>query len=136
VHILLVAGARPNFIKIASLARELLRRSGEFRLTIVHTGQHYDDNMSRIFFEELAIPKPDIDLGVGSGSHAAQTAAIIQSFEPVLSGHRPDLLVVVGDVNSTIACSLVAAKLGCRWPTLKLGCVRSTVRCRKRSTGC
>src|SRR5262245_54165074 len=81
------------------------------RSTLVHTGQHYDEAMSRLFFEQLKIPRPDVNLDVGSGSHAQQTAAILQRFEPVLLERRPDLVLVVGDVNSTLACSLAAVKL-------------------------
>jgi UDP-N-acetylglucosamine 2-epimerase (non-hydrolysing) len=107
-----VVGARPNFMKMAPIVRALAKRPGRFETTLVHTGQHYDDAMSKIFFEELGMPRPDVDLNVGSASHAAQTAAIIAAFEPVLLGIAPRLVIVVGDVNSTIACALVAAKLG------------------------
>jgi UDP-N-acetylglucosamine 2-epimerase (non-hydrolysing) len=106
-----VVGARPNFIKIAPLMWEIRRRSGIVPY-LVHTGQHYDRQMSQLFFEQLKIPRPDVDLGVGSGSHAVQTAEVMTRFEPVLLGQRPDMVVVVGDVNSTIACSLTAVKLG------------------------
>jgi UDP-N-acetylglucosamine 2-epimerase (non-hydrolysing) len=109
--ILAVVGARPNFMKVAPVWRELDTR-GRFELTLVHTGQHYDDNMSKVFFEDLELPRPDVYLGVGSGSHAAQTARIMEAFEPVLVNAAPDLVVVVGDVNSTMACTLVAVKLG------------------------
>ena len=111
VKLLHVVGARPNFIKIAPMLAECARRPG-LRSMLVHTGQHYDERMSRLFFEELGIPRPDLDLEIGSGSHAQQTAAILSRFEAVLLESRPDLLVVVGDVNSTLACSLAAAKLG------------------------
>ena len=107
--VLLVAGARPNFMKVAPLARALAARG--VAAPICHTGQHYDEKMSRLFFDELAIPRPAHDLGVGSGSHAAQTAAVMSRFEPVLLAERPGLVLVVGDVNSTMACALVAAKL-------------------------
>ncbi len=110
--VLSIAGARPNFIKIAPIAAEFARHAADFESTLVHTGQHYDEKLSRIFFEELAIPRPDVNLNVGSGSHAQQTAAIMAAFEPVLLERRPDLLLVLGDVNSTIACALVASKLG------------------------
>lgn len=105
-----VVGARPNLMKIAPL----MRAYGEdpaFEPVLVHTGQHYDANMSSLFFEQLGIPEPDVNLGVGSGSHAEQTASIMQSFEPVLREADPDAVVVVGDVNGTLACALVAAKL-------------------------
>ena len=106
---LVIAGARPNFMKVAPILRELAEQGAEGLL--LHTGQHYDFRMSASFFEALGIPEPDFHLGVGSGSHADQTARIMQSFEPVLLEARPDWLVVVGDVNSTLACALVAAKL-------------------------
>lgn len=110
-RILHVAGARPNFMKIAPVMAACGRRSALENL-LVHTGQHYDEAMSRLFFDELGIPKPDLNLEVGSGSHARQTAAILERFEPVLLEHKPDLVLVVGDVNSTLACSLAAVKLG------------------------
>ncbi|MFQ5654696.1 MAG: non-hydrolyzing UDP-N-acetylglucosamine 2-epimerase [Planctomycetota bacterium] len=106
-----VCGARPNFMKIAAVIRAM-RPHAELRPTIVHTGQHYDERLCRILFEDLELPRPDIDLEVGSASHARQTAEIMRRFEPVLLDHRPDLVVVVGDVNSTVACALVAVKLG------------------------
>ncbi len=106
---MLVAGARPNFMKIAPVQRAL-DRAGH-RVILVHTGQHYDERMSDSFFRDLDIPAPDHHLGVGSGSHAVQTARIMQSFEPVLLEHRPDWVLVPGDVNSTIACALVCVKL-------------------------
>jgi UDP-N-acetylglucosamine 2-epimerase (non-hydrolysing) len=111
LHIVHVAGARPNFMKIAPILAACAARPG-FRSTLVHTGQHYDEAMSQLFFEELRIPRPDVNLDVGSGSHAQQTAAVLQRFEPVLLERRPDLVLVVGDVNSTLACSLAAVKLG------------------------
>lgn len=105
-----VVGARPNFMKMAPVVLELRRRGiAQF---LAHTGQHYDDQMSSVFFDELGLPQPDIDLGVGSGSHANQTARIMLGIEPVLVAKKPDLLIVGGDVNSTLACALVAAKLG------------------------
>jgi UDP-N-acetylglucosamine 2-epimerase (non-hydrolysing) len=107
-----VAGARPNFMKIAPLMAALRRRPLAFEPVLVHTGQHYDEKLSQVFFDELGIPRPDINLNVGSGSHAQQTAAVMAAFEPVLLGQRIDLVLVVGDVNSTIACALVASKLG------------------------
>jgi UDP-N-acetylglucosamine 2-epimerase (non-hydrolysing) len=111
VKVVHVAGARPNFVKIAPICEEMGRRGGLFQQVLVHTGQHYDDNMSRVFFRDLEMPKPDLYLEVGSGSHAEQTARVMLAFEPVLQEHKPDLVIVVGDVNSTIACALVAAKL-------------------------
>lgn len=108
-RILCVAGARPNFMKIAPLLRAFAGRSC-FEARLVHTGQHYDAKLSQVFFEELGIPKPDIDLEVGSHSHAVQTAEIMRRFEPVLAEEQPKGVLVVGDVNSTIACALVAVK--------------------------
>jgi UDP-N-acetylglucosamine 2-epimerase (non-hydrolysing) len=105
-----VAGARPNFMKIAPLMKEMNRHSEIYPL-LVHTGQHYDEKMSKLFFEDLNIPKPDIDLEVGSASHAVQTAKIMIAFEEILMREKPDLVVVVGDVNSTIGCALPAVKL-------------------------
>ncbi|MBX6311524.1 MAG: UDP-N-acetylglucosamine 2-epimerase (non-hydrolyzing), partial [Isosphaeraceae bacterium] len=110
MNILAVVGARPNFMKIAPLMWEIGRRPG-IEACLVHTGQHYDERMSRLFFEELRIPRPDINLEVGSGSHAVQTAEVMKRFEPVVQERRPDAVVVVGDVNSTIACALTAVKL-------------------------
>lgn len=106
---MIVAGARPNFMKVAPILRTLRDRNEEALL--VHTGQHYDFEMSANFFRQLSIPDPEFHLGVGSGSHAEQTARIMLEFEPVIRASRPDWLVVVGDVNSTLACSLVAVKL-------------------------
>ncbi len=111
-RLLCVVGARPNFMKMAPIVRALACRARRFAPTLVHTGQHYDAAMSKVFFDELGMPRPDIDLNVGSGSHAAQTAAIMTAFEPVVRDTAPALVIVVGDVNSTIACALVAVKLG------------------------
>lgn len=111
IRIICVCGARPNFIKVAPLMRAF-KESGDFETLLVHTGQHYDENMSRLFFDELDIPKPDINLEVGSGSHSAQTAEIMIRFEPIIESFGPDYVLVVGDVNSTIACGLVAVKSG------------------------
>ncbi|MBZ5695462.1 MAG: UDP-N-acetylglucosamine 2-epimerase (non-hydrolyzing) [Acidobacteriia bacterium] len=106
-----IVGARPNLVKIAPLLRAM-REHPEIQPLLVHTGQHYDEKLSDIFFRQMAIPEPDVNLEVGSGSQAFQTAEILKRIEPVLLEHRPDLLLVVGDVNSTIAASLAAAKLG------------------------
>lgn len=111
MKIILVAGARPNFMKIAPLMAAFGERH-EIAPVLVHTGQHYDRDMSALFFHELGIPEPDVNLGVGSASHAVQTAEIMRAFEPVLLKEKPDAILVVGDVNSTIACGLVAVKLG------------------------
>ena len=109
-RVLCVAGARPNFIKIKPVLDALEQRSVE--TVLVHTGQHYDAGMSEVFFEELGIRPPDHSLEVGSGTHAVQTARVMTAFEPVLNRTQPDLVAVVGDVNSTVACALVAAKAG------------------------
>lgn len=103
-------GARPNFMKIAPLYREMKQHPTAFEPVLVHTGQHYDEKMSQVFFDELELPKPDIYLGVGSGSHAVQTAEIMRRFEIELMKHQPEMILLVGDVNSTIACALTAAK--------------------------
>jgi UDP-N-acetylglucosamine 2-epimerase (non-hydrolysing) len=108
----LVAGARPNFMKLAPLVRALDARRDALSYRIVHTGQHYDRDMSDVFFEELGIPKPDHHLGAGGGSHAQQTAKVMVAFEELCVSNPPDAVVVVGDVNSTLACSIVAKKLG------------------------
>ncbi len=111
MKLLNIVGARPNLLKVAALM-EAYKLHPEIEPVLVHTGQHYDRAMSELFFEELGIPEPSINLGVGSASHAQQTAQIMRSFEPVLVENAPDCVVVVGDVNSTIACGLVAVKLG------------------------
>jgi UDP-N-acetylglucosamine 2-epimerase (non-hydrolysing) len=109
VKIFNVAGARPNFMKIAPLLAEMSRHP-DLDPVLVHTGQHYDAGMSDVFFRDLDIPEPDLHLGVGSGTHAEQTAKIMVAFEEAVRKNRPDLVLVVGDVNSTLACSVVAAK--------------------------
>jgi UDP-N-acetylglucosamine 2-epimerase (non-hydrolysing) len=106
-----VVGARPNFVKIAPLMREM-RKHSEIQPILVHTGQHYDEQLSDIFFRQMGIRSPDVDLQVGSGSHAWQTAEVLKRIEPVFLEHRPDLVLVVGDVNSTLAAALAAVKLG------------------------
>jgi UDP-N-acetylglucosamine 2-epimerase (non-hydrolysing) len=106
-----VVGARPNFMKVAPIVEAMRRRASEFAPLVVHTGQHYDESMSDAFFRDLGLPRPDVHLGVGSGTHARQTAAVMERFEPVVLEERPDWVVVVGDVNSTLACALVCAKL-------------------------
>ncbi len=110
MKVLNVCGARPNFMKIAPLMRAFAA-SGGIQARLVHTGQHYDETMSRAFFSDLRLPQPDVNLEVGSASHALQTALIMQRFEPLLLEERPDAVLVVGDVNSTVACALVAVKL-------------------------
>jgi UDP-N-acetylglucosamine 2-epimerase (non-hydrolysing) len=128
LKIIVVAGARPNFMKVAPFLKRIAGhnasdRSGVARVEtrLVHTGQHYDEKMSEVFFRELGIPQPDINLGVGSGSQAAQTASVMTSFEPVCVKEKPDWVVVVGDVNSTVACALVCAKMGIRVAHVEAG---------------
>jgi UDP-N-acetylglucosamine 2-epimerase (non-hydrolysing) len=123
----LVVGARPNFMKIAPILSELSRYNEEFQSLLVHTGQHYDTKMSDVFFDDLGLPAPDVFLGIGSASHAVQTAQTMIAFEGVLLEHRPEWIVVVGDVNSTIACALVAVKLG-----IKVAHVEAGLRSRDR----
>jgi len=117
-----IAGARPNFMKVASMVEAIKSHNAggnhpHVKHILVHTGQHYDEKLSKCFFDELALPRPDVNLGVGSGTHATQTAEIMKRFEPVLSEAQPDALLVVGDVNSTIACALVASKMNYPAPT-------------------
>lgn len=108
----MVAGARPNFVKIAPLAEQLgVARTRGAEMLLVHTGQHYDEAMSRLFFEQMGIPRPDVNLEVGSGSHGQQTGEVLSRIEPVMQEWKPDVVVVVGDVNSTLAAALAAAKL-------------------------
>ncbi|MBU4388870.1 MAG: UDP-N-acetylglucosamine 2-epimerase (non-hydrolyzing), partial [Proteobacteria bacterium] len=119
IKILLIAGARPNFMKIAPIIKAISNQPVKYKL--VHTGQHYDINMSQVFFKELGIPSPDINLEVGSGSHAVQTANIMMRFEQVCLKEKPDWVVVVGDVNSTMACTLVASKMGIKVAHVEAG---------------
>ena len=127
-RILIVAGARPNFMKIAPLIAAFDAHNDSpdppgllCAWRLVHTGQHYDKQMSKIFFEELGIPEPDVNLEVGSGSHAVQTADVMTRFEGTCIEHQPDWVVVVGDVNSTLACTLVASKMGIRVAHVEAG---------------
>jgi UDP-N-acetylglucosamine 2-epimerase (non-hydrolysing) len=128
VRIVYVVGTRPNFVKMAPVIAALRRRLPDGRHAIVHTGQHYDRLMSEIFLDELGVPAPDHTLGVGSGTHGEQTARVIERLEPVLAEERPDLVLVPGDVNSTLAAALAAAKLG-----VSLGHVESGLRSFDRS---
>ena len=129
IELIVVAGARPNFMKVAPIMEALKTRSDRFRPTLLHTGQHYDEALSKVFFDELGIPRPDHNLDVGSGSHAKQTAEIMIRFDRMLSDRaRTDAIIVVGDVNSTIACALVASKLGIRVVHVEAG-LRSFDRC-------
>jgi UDP-N-acetylglucosamine 2-epimerase (non-hydrolysing) len=128
IKVLIVAGARPNFMKVAPLIKSIRecnqkmeQRAVQVDYRLVHTGQHYDLKMSEVFFGELGIAAPDINLGVGSGSHAVQTANVMTRFETVCETERPDWIVVVGDVNSTMACTLVGAKMGIRVAHVEAG---------------
>ena len=119
--IILIAGARPNFMKVAPVLARMKQYPDRFAPLLCHTGQHYDHNMSDVFFRDLGMGEPDIHLGVGSGTHAQQTAAIMTAFEKVVEQHHPDWILVVGDVNSTVACSMVAAKTGVKIAHLEAG---------------
>jgi len=123
-----VVGARPNFMKVAPIVTAMKKRPAKFLPLVVHTGQHYDSAMSDSFFRDLELPEPDTHLGVGSASHAAQTAAVMERFEPVVLREGPDWVLVVGDVNSTIACALVCVKLG-----VKVAHVEAGLRSRDRT---
>jgi UDP-GlcNAc3NAcA epimerase len=127
MKIVTVVGARPQFIKAAVVSRQLQKR-GDVREVLVHTGQHYDDSMSRIFFEQLGTPKPSYNLGIGSAPHGAQTGRMLESVEAVLSSEKPDWVLVYGDTNSTLAGALAAAKLG-----LPLAHVEAGLRSRQRA---
>lgn len=125
---LIIAGARPNFMKVAPIIQQIRKHSAdtanhgmqlEYRL--IHTGQHYDEKMSGIFFDDLGIPAPDINLAVRSGTHAVQTANVMTKFEPICDQEKPDWVIVVGDVNSTLACTLVCAKLGIKVAHVEAG---------------
>lgn len=118
-----VVGARPNFMKVAPILHEMAKHPDWFEQILVHTGQHYDEIMSKVFFSDLEMPQPDFNLEVGSGSHAQQTAMVMQRFEPLLIDFNPDWVLVPGDVNSTVACALVASKLG-----IKIGHVEAGLR--------
>ncbi len=112
IRVHLVAGARPNFMKVAPILRAMSKRGELFAPALIHAGQHYHVEMSDVFFHELGIPRPDFQLGVGSGSHAQQTSRIMCAYEEICRRDAADLVIVVGDVNSTIACSIVAKKAG------------------------
>ena len=127
IKIINVVGARPNFMKIAPIQKEM-EKSNLILPILVHTGQHYDERMSKVFFDDLGLPKPDYYLGVGSGSHASQTGKIMIKFEKILLKEKPDLVLVVGDVNSTVACAIDAVKLG-----IKVAHVESGLRSFDRS---
>jgi UDP-N-acetylglucosamine 2-epimerase (non-hydrolysing) len=128
IKVVIVAAARPNFMKVAPIIKCIRTRAADparngcrVSYRLVHTGQHYDEKMSDIFFAELGIPAPDINLEVGSGSHAVQTANVMTKFEPVCEQEKPDWVVVVGDVNSTMACTLVCSKLGIKVAHVEAG---------------
>src|ERR1051325_8025641 len=123
-----VVGARPNFMKVAPIVAAMKRRPTVFEPLVVQTDQHYDSAMSDSFFQDIDLPQPDTHLGVGSASHAAQTAAVMERFEPVVLREIPDWVLVVGDVNSTLACALVCVKLG-----VKVAHVEAGLRSRDRS---
>lgn len=128
IKVIIIAGARPNFMKVAPIIKCIRTRAAEparngvsVSYKLVHTGQHYDEKMSDIFFTELGIPAPDINLEVGSGSHAVQTANVMTKFEPICDQEKPDWVLVVGDVNSTMACTLVCSKLGIKVAHVEAG---------------
>jgi len=121
MKILNIVGARPNFMKMAPIIDAMNKVPDKITHLLLHTGQHYDKKMSKSFFDDLGMPKPDIDLGVGSGSHAEQTAKIMVAFEKVCFTEKPDLVIVVGDVNSTMACTITAKKLGIKVAHVEAG---------------
>lgn len=133
MKIVTIVGARPQFIKAAAVSRAILAH-GEFTEVLVHTGQHYDANMSDIFFEELRIPRPDHHLEVGSGPHGQMTGRQLEKIEAVLLGEKPNWVLVYGDTNSTIAGALAAAKLHIPSRMSEQDCVLSTAECPRRST--
>ena len=121
MKILNIVGARPNFMKMAPIIEAMNQHPDTIEHLLVHTGQHYDEKMSQAFFDDLGMPKPDMDLEVGSGSHAEQTARIMVAFEKVCLQEKPDLVIVVGDVNSTMACTITAKKLGIKVAHVEAG---------------
>jgi len=127
MRILHIVGARPNFMKAAPVVRAL-RKFPEFEQILIHTGQHYDANMSDVFFRQLGLPEPNINLAVGSGSHAEQTSKVMARLEPIVLNESPELVLVYGDVNSTVAAALVCSKLG-----VCMGHVEAGLRCQDRS---
>ena len=129
-RVLCVVGARPNFMKVKPVLDALEARGAD--TVLVHTEQHYDATMSQVFFDELGIRSPDRTLGVGSASHAVQTARVMTAFEPVVEQTQPDVVVVVGDVNSTVACALVAAKAGALVAHVEAGLRSRDGPCRRR----
>lgn len=121
MKILNIVGARPNFMKMAPIIEAMNKYPDKIDHKLIHTGQHYDEKMSKAFFNDLGMPRPDIDLEVGSGSHAEQTARIMVAFEKVCLSEKPDLVIVVGDVNSTMACTITAKKLGVKVAHVEAG---------------
>jgi UDP-N-acetylglucosamine 2-epimerase (non-hydrolysing) len=121
LRVINVVGARPNFMKMAPIIEAMQRYPKQFQSLLVHTGQHYDERMSKSFFVDLGMPKPDLNLEVGSGSHAEQTGRIMVEFEKVCLSQKPDLVVVVGDVNSTMACTITAKKMGIKVAHVEAG---------------
>src|SRR5688572_8018540 len=121
LKIMHIVGARPNFPKVAPIMAEMAKQPERFEQLLVHTGQHYDYNMSQVFFEQLEMRTPDEFLNVGSGTHAVQTANVMTAFEPLIAKHRPDWVSVVGDVNSTLGCAVVCSKLGVRVAHVEAG---------------
>jgi len=121
MKIINIVGARPNFMKMAPIIEAMNHFPDQIEHLLVHTGQHYDEKMSKSFFNDLGMPKPDMDLEVGSGSHAEQTAKIMVAFEKVCLAEKPDLVIVVGDVNSTMACTITAKKLGIKVAHVEAG---------------
>ena len=129
MSIVTVIGNRPQFVKAAAVSRLLRERHEEL---IVNTGQHYDDELASVFFDELDVPAPALELGIGDGSATSQTWRMLQALEPALAEVGPDLVLVYGDTNSTLAGALAAAQHGeCRWRTWRRACARSTARCRR-----
>lgn len=128
IKVINVVGARPNFMKVAPIVAAMKKRPDRFQPLVLHTGQHYDASMSDAFFTDLDLPTPDLHLGVGSSTHAVQTAAVMERFEPVVIREQPDWVLVVGDVNSTLACALVCVKLG-----IKVAHVEAGLRSRDRT---
>ena|SRR6185312_316443 len=135
MKLLHVVGARPNFMKVAPVHRALQKHSA-IQQTLVHTGQHYDFSMSEVFFQELEMPRPEINLAVGSNTHARQTAEIMTKFERVILKDRPDMVLVYGDVNSTVAAALVCSKLSVKMAHVEAGLARLIEECLKKLTEC
>jgi UDP-N-acetylglucosamine 2-epimerase len=135
MKILHVVGARPNFMKVSPVHRAIAAYP-KIQQILIHTGQHYDLNMSDIFFKQLALPAPDVNLGVGSGSHAVQTAQIMIRFEEAVLKENPDLVLVYGDINSTVASALVCTKLGIPVDMWRQGFALLTALCLKKPIGC